>query len=89
MYLNAEQKKEIFKKHNNSAADTGTTEGQIALFSYRIDHLTKHLNSNKKDLATQRSLVLMVGKRRRLLNYLMRKDIERYREILKKLKIRK
>lgn len=89
MYLTTDKKKEIFKKFNKSDADTGTTEGQVGLFTHRIDHLTKHLKANKKDKATQRSLVLMVGKRRSLLNYLKNKDIERYREIIKTLKIRK
>jgi small subunit ribosomal protein S15 len=89
MYLTTETKKDIFKKFNGSETNTGTTEGQIALFSHRISHLTNHLKANKKDFATQRSLVLLVGKRRRLLGYLKSKDIERYREIIKKLKIRK
>ena len=89
MYLTAETKKDIFKKYNNSATDSGSAEGQIALFSHRIDHLALHLKKNKKDLVTQRSLVLLVGKRKRFLNYLKRKEIERYREIIKKLKIRK
>ena len=89
MYLTTETKKDIFKKFNGSKTNTSTTEGQIALFSHRISHLTNHLKTNKKDFATQRSLVLLVGKRRRLLDYLKSKDIERYREIIKKLKIRK
>ena len=89
MYLTTETKKDIFKKFNGSETNTGTTEGQIALFSHRISHLTNHLKTNKKDFATQRSLVLLVGKRRRLLGYLKSKDIERYREIIKNLKIRK
>jgi small subunit ribosomal protein S15 len=89
MPLTADKKKEIFKKFNTNETDTGTPEGQIAMFTSRIEHLTAHLNNNKKDVATERSLVLMVGKRRRLLNYLKTKDIERYREIVKKLKLRK
>ena len=89
MYLTAEIKKDIFKKYNNSETDSGSTEGQVALFSHRINHLAQHLKENKKDFVTQRSLVLLVGKRKRFLNYLKRKDIERYREIIKKLKIRK
>ena len=89
MYLTVEKKKEFFKKHGKSAEDTGTTEGQIALFSYRIAHLTEHLKTNKKDFSTQRALVILVGKRRRLLNYLKSKDIERYRSIIKSLKLRK
>ncbi|MBZ0243244.1 MAG: 30S ribosomal protein S15 [Bacteroidales bacterium] len=89
MYLTAEKKTEIFNEFGNSAEDTGSAEGQIALFTFRIKHLTGHLKENKKDLATMRSLVRLVGKRRRLLDYLKKKDIERYREIIKKLGIRK
>ena len=89
MYLTTENKKEIFKEHNNSETDTGSSEGQVALFTKKIEHLTGHLKTNKKDVATQRSLVLLVGKRRRQLNYLKATDIVRYREIIKKLKIRK
>jgi small subunit ribosomal protein S15 len=89
MYLTSEVKKNIFKEHGKSEADTGTAEGQIALFTFRINHLTQHLKANKKDVFTQRSLVLLVGKRRKLLDYLRMKDIMRYREIIKKLNIRK
>lgn len=89
MYLSAEKKQEIFAKHGNSATDTGSSEGQIALFSFRINHLTEHLKSNKKDYSTERALVILVGKRRRLLNYLKDKDITRYRAIIKELGIRK
>lgn len=89
MYLSPEKKQEIFKKHGKSATDTGTAEGQIALFTYRIDHLTQHLKRNHKDFNTERSLVKMVGKRRSLLDYLMKKDIMRYRAIVKELGLRK
>jgi small subunit ribosomal protein S15 len=89
MYLASEKKKELFKEYGKSEFDTGSAEGQIALFTYRITHLTNHLKMNKKDLATERSLVRLVGKRRKLLDYLKRKDIERYRAIIKKLKLRK
>lgn len=89
MYLTKEMKEEIFQKYGKSAQDTGSAEGQIALFTFRIKHLTEHLKQNKKDLTTQRSLVRLVGKRRRLLNYLMKKDIERYRAIIKELNLRK
>lgn len=89
MYLTKETKEEIFKKHNGSAKNTGSTEGQIALFTHRINHLTEHLKSNRKDFNTERSLVKLVGKRRSLLDYLYKKDIERYRAIIKELKIRK
>ena len=89
MYLNSEKKQEIFAKHGKSNTDTGSPEAQIALFSYRISHLTGHLKSNKKDYNTERSLKILVGKRRRLLDYLMDKDIERYRAIVKELGLRR
>ncbi len=89
MYLTAEKKREIFEKYGSSEQDTGSAEGQIALFTYRIQHLTEHLKKNRKDLFTQRSLIRLVGKRRKLLDYLKEKDIERYREIIKQLGLRK
>ncbi len=89
MYLTAEKKKEIFKKHGKSENDSGSPEGQIALFTYRISHLTEHLKRNRKDFNTQRSLVKLVGKRRNLLDYLMKTDITRYRSIIKELGLRK
>jgi small subunit ribosomal protein S15 len=89
MYLSTEKKKEIFKKHGKSENDTGSAEGQIALFTYRIAHLTGHLKNNRKDYGTQRALQLLVGKRRSLLDYLKAKDIERYRAIVKELKLRR
>ena len=89
MYLTAEKKQEIFKKYGKSETNTGSAEGQIALFTYRINHLTEHLKINKKDHSTQRALLRLVGKRRSLLDYLKAKNIERYREVIKDLKIRK
>ena len=89
MYLTSEVKKNIFKEHGKSEFDTGSSEGQIALFSYRINHLTQHLKANKGDKATQKSLIRLVGKRRGLLDYLKMVDIMRYREIIKKLNLRK
>lgn len=89
MYLTPEKKQEIFGKYGTSKTDTGSPEAQIALFSYRINHLTEHLKLNKKDYSTERALVMLVGKRRRLLDYLKAKDIERYRAIIKELGIRK
>ena len=89
MYLTPEKKEEFFTKFGKSAKDTGSSEGQIALFSYRIAHLTEHLKKNKKDFGTQRALLKLVGKRRSLLDYLKEKDIERYRAIIKALKLRK
>ena len=89
MYLTKEVKAEIFAKHGGAAANTGSAEGQIALFTFRISHLTEHLKKNRHDFNTERSLVLLVGKRRSLLDYLKKKDINRYREIIKELNIRK
>ncbi len=89
MYLTTEKKKEIFKKYGKTEIDTGSTEGQVALFTYRINHLTEHLKRNDKDHNTQRALLRLVGKRRSLLDYLKEKDIERYRKLIKDLKIRK
>ena len=89
MYLTAEKKQEIFKKYGKSESDTGSTEGQIALFTYRINHLNEHLKENKKDHSTQRALLRLVGKRRSLLDYLKDRNIERYREVIKDLQIRK
>ncbi|MDR2222152.1 MAG: 30S ribosomal protein S15 [Flavobacteriaceae bacterium] len=89
MYLTKEKKAEIFTQHGGVAANTGSAEGQIALFTYRISHLTEHLKRNRKDYNTERSLVLLVGKRRRLLDYLKNTEINRYREIIKVLGIRK
>jgi small subunit ribosomal protein S15 len=89
MYLTSEIKQDIFKKHGKSDNDTGSAEGQIALFTHRIIHLTGHLKENKKDFFTRRSLVRLVGKRRHLLDYLKDTDIERYRAIIKELGLRK
>jgi small subunit ribosomal protein S15 len=89
MYLTPEKKQEIFTQHGKEAINTGSSESQIALFSYRINHLTNHLKSNKKDFSTQLSLLRLVGKRRRLLDYLKDRDIERYRNIIKELNLRK
>jgi len=89
MYLTTEKKKEIFKKYGKNEADTGSAEAQIAIFTERINHLTRHLLSNKKDFSTQRALLKLVGKRRKLLDFLKENDIERYRAIIKSLKIRK
>ncbi|MFP2997360.1 30S ribosomal protein S15 [Spongiivirga sp. MCCC 1A20706] len=89
MYLTKEVKEEIFAKHGKSATDTGSAEGQIALFTHRINHLTTHLKKNQKDFNTERSLVKLVGKRRALLDYLAKKDIMRYRAIVKELGLRK
>ena len=82
-------KKKIFKKYGNDEKDTGSVYSQIALFTERINQLTNHLKLNKKDFNTQRSLQLMVGKRRNLLDYLREKNIIKYRELIKDLKLRR
>lgn len=89
MYPSLEEKQQIFEKHGKSKTDTGSAEGQIALFTHRIEHLTKHLKKNHKDYNTERSLVMLVGKRRALLDYLTKKDVLRYRAIVKELGLRK
>lgn len=91
MHLSTEDKKKIFETYGTGAGDTGSPESQIALFSERIKHLTEHLKNNHKDYATARALKALVGRRRSLLDYLIRKDINRYRAIIakKELGIRK
>lgn len=89
MYLTPEKKQEFFAKYGKNEKDTGSAEAQIAMFSFRIEHLTEHLKQNRKDHNTERSLILLVGKRRSLLDYLKKKDIERYRAIVKDLGLRK
>ena len=88
-YISSEKKLELFSSYGKSNNDTGSPESQVALFSYRISHLTQHLKQHKKDFNTQRSLLRLVGKRRSLLDYLKRVDIERYRAIIKSLGLRK
>ena len=91
MYLTKEKKAEIFNQYGKaqSATDTGSAESQIALFTFRIKHLTEHVQKNHKDFVTTRSLTQLVGKRRALLDYLYDRDIERYRAIIKALGLRK
>ena len=89
MALTADIKKDLFKKHGGNENNTGSAEGQIAWFTERINYLTGHLKDNKKDFNTERSLIKLVGKRRDLLDYLKHKDIEKYRSLIKELKIRK
>ncbi len=89
MYLTKEIKQEFFVKHGKGATDTGSPEAQVALFSHRINHLTEHLKDNKKDHASRLGLLKLVGKRRRILDYLQKNDIERYRSIIAELNIRK
>ena len=88
MYLSKEVKADIFKTHGEVETNTGSAEGQVALFTFRIAHLTGHLKKNRKDFSTQLSLQKLVGKRRGILAYLYKKDIERYRAIIKSLGLR-
>ncbi|HKJ80637.1 MAG TPA: 30S ribosomal protein S15 [Ignavibacteriaceae bacterium] len=87
--MTKEQKLEIIKKFGASEKDSGKSEVQIALLTQRINELTSHFDAHKKDHHSRRGLMMMVGKRRRLLDYLMEKDIARYRAIIKELNIRK
>lgn len=89
MYPTKEDKSKLFAKYGKDEKDTGSTEGQIALFTTRIAHISKHLKGNQKDFNSERALVRLVGKRRRLLDYLKKKDIEGYRNLIKELGIRK
>lgn len=88
-YISKEQIAEIFKEYGGDANNTGSVEGQIALFTFRINALSEHLKKHKKDHPTRRSLMIMVGQRRRMLDYLASKDISKYRAIIVKLGIRK
>ncbi len=91
MQLTLEKKQELFSKHGfaKKKTDTGSPESQIALFTHRINHLTDHLKVQKKDFSTQQGLLKLVGQRKKLLNYLQRTNIQRYRAILSDLDLRK
>ena len=89
MTLTTEKKKEIFKKFGGSPTNTGSAEGQIAMFTERINELSEHMKIQPKDHSTERSLIRLVGKRRSLLDFLQKNDIERYRKIINDLGIRK
>lgn len=91
MFINQEIKKQIFAEYspNQNDSNTGSAESQIALFTYRIEYLTEHLKNHPKDNSTKRGLLKLVGKRRALLDYLKKVDIERYRSIINKLGIRR
>jgi len=88
VYLTKEKREEIFKEYGGSEKNSGSTEGQIALFTFRIKGLSDHLQQNKKDHSCRRTLLTLVGKRKRLLTYLAKKDITKYRAIIEKLNIR-
>ncbi len=89
VYLTKEKKEELFKEYGGSEKNSGSTEGQIALFTYRISSLSQHLQTNKKDHSCKRTLLTLVGKRKRLLMYLAKKDITKYRALIEKLGLRK
>jgi small subunit ribosomal protein S15 len=89
MYLDQAKKNEIFSQYGKDAKDTGSVESQVALFTFRIKHLTEHLKQNHKDFVTARALTMMVGRRRKLLKYLYNQDVNRYRALIKALGLRK
>ena len=89
MYLSSEKKQEIFKEFGGSATNTGSVESQVALISHRINHISGHLKTNRKDFSSTRSLYKLVGQRKRLLKYLAHKDIVQYRALIEKLGLRK
>lgn len=88
-YLTTEKKQELFKEFGGDAANTGSVESQIALFTFRIQAMSEHLKENQKDQSCRRALLTLVGKRKKLIAYLHDKDIASYRNILEKLNIRK
>ena len=88
MSINLKNKQEIIEKFGANAKDSGSTEAQIAMLTQKISKLTEHMKSNKKDFATKRGLLMMVGKRKRLLSYLKDKNLEKYRNLIKELNIR-
>ncbi len=89
MPLTAEKKREISARFGKGESDTGSTEVQIALLTERINHLTEHMREHKKDHHSRRGLLMLVGQRRRFLNYLQKKDLDRYRELIKELGLRR
>ena len=89
MSLTTQEKEKIFKEFGNDAKDSGSVYSQIALFTKRISDLTEHLKVNRKDYGTQRSLQIIVGRRRKLLDYLKGKDILKYRDLVKDLGLRR
>lgn len=88
-YLTSEKKVEFYKEFGGSETNTGSVDAQVAILSHRINHLTEHLRNNKKDFGTKRALLKMVGRRRRLLNYVAKQDIEAYRALIAKLGLRR
>jgi small subunit ribosomal protein S15 len=89
MSLTAEKTREISARFGKGENDTGSTEVQIALLTERINHLTEHMREHTKDHHSRRGLLMLVGQRRRFLNYLQKKDLDRYRELIKELGLRR
>jgi small subunit ribosomal protein S15 len=89
MTLTTERKRELVERFGKSGEDTGSTEVQVALLTERINHLTEHLREHSKDHHSRRGLLMLVGQRRRLLNYLQRRDLERYRGLIQELGLRR
>lgn len=88
-YMTQEKMDEIFAEYGGTAKNTGSTEGQAALFTFKIQELSAHLHKNHKDHSARRALLTLVGKRKRMLDYLAKKDIQKYRDLIAKLGIRK
>jgi small subunit ribosomal protein S15 len=89
MSITAEEKRELVTRFGKSETDTGATEVQVALLTHRINYLTQHLREHKHDYHSQRGLLMMVGRRRRFLNYLQKKDLEGYRSLIRELGLRR
>lgn len=89
MSITSEQKREIIEKYSRGTGDTGSTSVQVALLSARIDYLSEHLKEHRKDHHSRRGLLMLVGKRRRLLSYLEKKDFDQYRELIASLGLRR
>ncbi len=89
MAINLANKNEVIEENKRSDNDTGSTEVQVALLTQKVKELTEHLKINKKDFSGRRGLLMMVGKRKKLLSYLKNEDIERYRKLIEKLGLRK
>ena len=88
-HLTAEKKANIFKTHGESATNTGSIEGQVTMLTERINHISNHLKTNKKDFSSNRGLMQMVGRRKRLLQYLSKTNLTSYRSLIEKLSLRK
>ncbi len=89
MSINTDDKLKMYKEYGGSEKNTGSTEANVAVLTARINHMSQHLRTNKKDFANQRTLQILVGRRKRLLKYLAKKDIAGYRTLIEKLELRK